>query len=187
MDNIDSRTSSASSIVENEQSLTALTSRAITSRPSLVEPAIAKSSTDTRDVSTTMLDTIKPNGPSLNSVSTFVGPSTSTSIQLRPMILVQRPSDEFVVTENMTPPPSQPPTETTNEQKIRSAPVILPSNTKNYSSTANHKPNCNVHSFPVISEDLFNEQPLNPPRNFEIQFETLEELVAYEGPSVTDV
>jgi hypothetical protein len=124
-----------------------------------------------------MLDAIKPNGPiqGLNSVSTFVLPS-------KPAILVQRPLDEITrPLSNCTPPQTQHFTKEIDGQKRRSAPVILPSSTKQYSSTANHKPNCS--GFPMLSEELFNEQA----RNLKIHFETLEELVAYQGPSVTDV
>lgn len=195
MDNIDSiRTSSASSVIEVEHNLATLTSQAIQSRPNPVDQIITVSRTSPtltpRDVSTTMLDAIKPNGPALNVVSTFVSspiPSTSTAgLPTKPKILVQRPSDEMAFASNCTPPPTRPANRECVDQKRRSDPVILSSNARQYPPLANHKPNCNRDTFPMLSEELFNE-PSSSPRNFEIHFETLEELVAYQGPSVTDV
>lgn len=182
MDNIDSlRTSSASSVIENEPNLTALTSQAIASRPNPIENPILlnklNSTVATRDVSTTMLDAIKPNGPSqnLNVVSTFVGSaSTSSAIPTKPTILVQSPPDEFKPFGNCISANSR---KELNEQKRQSAPVILPS--RQY-PISNHRPNCT--GFSMLSEELFNET-----RTREIHFETLEELVSYQGPSVTDV
>lgn len=177
MDNIDSmRNSSASSVIDTEQNLTALTSQAIASKPEpsiLINKLNPSTSAATRDMSTTLLDAIKPNGPvhALNSVSTFAVPP-------KPAILVQRPLEEITrPLSNCT--PSE--TKNFNGQKRRSAPVILPSNTKQFPSTANHKPTCS--GFPTLSEELFNEQT----RNLEMHLETLEELVTYQGPSVTDV
>jgi hypothetical protein len=135
-----------------------------------------------------MLDAIKPNGPALNVVSTFVSPPipSTSALPAKPKILVQRPTEDKIFASNCTPPPMRPSNREAADQKRRSDPVILSSNARQFPAVTNHKPNCNLHAFPLLSDELFNE-PTHSPRNLEIHFETLEELVAYQGPSVTDV